>query len=478
MQARSALSATTSGSRPVDGTAVKRAAATAASIVDDVIARGWPVDEVLGSEAELLERYGVSRAVFREAVRLVEHQQVARMRRGPGGGLVVTEPKVDAIIDAAVVYLHRVDATLDEVFDARLLLEEIVCDLAAERLDEGDLTRIRHLIAAEEAGEVVDHRAMHALLASATRNPALELFVDILNRVSTLYFHDRKALETTTVVESRHAHARIAEAVVAGDGAVARRRMRKHLEAEAEYLRRRRTVRELLPTTVLGAAATNKRAEAVARDLLQRIVAAKMPPGELLGSEAGLMEQYGASRAVLREAVRLLEHHRIAVMRRGPGGGLFVATPDIGAVTDVVALHLARRGMQVGELAELRTRLEPSLIDLAVGRLDDESAARIEAALEREQQVSDDEYLQCAHDLHAVLASVAGNKALELVAHVVIRLTRLHQVTQLSPQTRARIGEELRRSHGGIARAVVERDGELARHRLRSHLRAVANLIA
>jgi len=30
----------------------------------DVIARGWPVGELLGSEAELLERYQVSRAVF------------------------------------------------------------------------------------------------------------------------------------------------------------------------------------------------------------------------------------------------------------------------------------------------------------------------------------------------------------------------------------------------------------------------------
>lgn len=42
----------------------------------------------LGPEAELLDRYQVSRAVFREAVRILEHQQIARTRRGPGGGLV------------------------------------------------------------------------------------------------------------------------------------------------------------------------------------------------------------------------------------------------------------------------------------------------------------------------------------------------------------------------------------------------------
>ena len=64
----------------------KLARRAADRIISEVVARGWPVGEVLGSEVELLERYGLSRAVFREAVRIVEHLQVARMRRGPGGG--------------------------------------------------------------------------------------------------------------------------------------------------------------------------------------------------------------------------------------------------------------------------------------------------------------------------------------------------------------------------------------------------------
>ena len=96
--------------------------------------QGWPVGEVLGSQTELIARYKVSRAVFREAVRIVENQQVATMRRGPGGGLVVTEPTVDAIIDAAVLYLHRANTRLDEVFEARIVLEEVTAELAAERL--------------------------------------------------------------------------------------------------------------------------------------------------------------------------------------------------------------------------------------------------------------------------------------------------------------------------------------------------------
>src|SRR5215472_11270382 len=108
----------------------KRAAKVADRMVSDVIALGWPVGELLGSEAALLDRYQVSRAVFREAVRLVEHQQVARTRRGPGGGLVITEPTVDAVIDAVVLYLYRVEARLDELFEARIAVEEIASELA------------------------------------------------------------------------------------------------------------------------------------------------------------------------------------------------------------------------------------------------------------------------------------------------------------------------------------------------------------
>src|SRR6266508_4242097 len=361
--ARSRRSTPTMGPRRVDGAPSKLAATTATRIVQDVVARGWPVGDVLGSEPELLA--------------------------------------------------------------ARLALEEIVTDVAPGRLDEHDLLRLRELVRDEAAGVFTDHRALHVLLAAATGNPALELFIDILNRVSVLYFSDRRALSSGTVADSRHAHARIVDAVIAGDSGLARRRMRKHLKAEAEFLRRRRSARQQLP-------------------------ADDLPPGHYLGSESELMERHAVSRAGFREAVRLLEHHHIAAMRRGPGGGLFVVPPDTGAVTDVVAIHLVRKGMDVADLADLRTRLELVLVDLAVANMDDTAADRLRTAIDRE-------------------------RALELVALVLIRLTRLHQVEVLSAAARRKIADEVHRTHSGIASALIEKDAELARHRLRRHLHAVAD---
>src|ERR1700722_11637552 len=327
----------------------KRAAKVADQIVADVIALGWPVGKILGSETELLDRYQVSRAVFREAVRLLEHQQVARARRGPGGGLVITEPTVDAVIDAVVLYLYRVEAPLDELFEARIVLEDIAAGLAPTRLDEQDLDRLRPFVDDAEAQGRPDPRALHAVIASISRNPAVELFVDVLNHVAMLYSSGWQTFGPVIHTDTVHAHARIAEAVMSEDSAASRHRMRRHLEAEADYLRNRRTTRQLMPEGVvtLGQSANGKLAETVARRITQAIVADGLRPGELVGTEPELIEREGVSRAVLREAVRLLEHHQIARMRRGPGGGLFVFEPSAAAVTDVAAIYLARHGMRL-----------------------------------------------------------------------------------------------------------------------------------
>ena len=464
--------------RPGADSNAKRAAKVADLIIEDVMALGWPVGEVLGSETELLERYQVSRAVFREAVRLLEHQQVARTRRGPGGGLVITEPTVGAVIDAVVLYLHRVDARLDEIFEARIILEDLACQLAAERTDENDLAELRRYLDEPRVERDGDPRELHALVAVISRNVGLELFVDVFNRVAQLYSPDWQNLGGAVAKETTHAHRMISEALMAGDSGLARNRMRKHLQAEAEFFRRRRSTRQLLPdSVVLAQSEQGKGAEVVARNITQIIVAQGMQSGDLVGTEPELIEQEGVSRALLREAVRLLEHHQIARMRRGPGGGLFVMAPSANAVTEVAAIYLARRGMKLAELAELRTGVEVAIADLAAERVDEESAIGLQEALLREEGATEAERAESVHDLHAAVAAAAKNRVLSLVALVLIRLSRLQQIERLAPKARKQIRAEVLRTHEGIAQAIESGDREMARHRMRRHLEALGALM-
>jgi DNA-binding FadR family transcriptional regulator len=228
---------------------------------------------------------------------------------------------------------------------------------------------------------------------------------------------------------------------------------------------------------VLAQSVGGKGAETVARDITQIIVTRGLRPGELVGTEPELIEREGVSRALLREAVRLLEHHQIARMRRGPGGGLFVMAPSACAVTEVSALYLARRGMRLAELAELRTGVEVAIADLAAERIDDEGALGLQEALVREEHATEEEQAELIQGLHAAVAAAAQNRVLQLVALVLIRLSRLHEFERLAPKERRQIQAEVRCTHEGIASAVEAGDRELARYRMRRHLEALGDLM-
>jgi DNA-binding FadR family transcriptional regulator len=456
----------------------KLAATVADKILRDVMEQGWPAGQVLASEPELIERYGVSRAVLREAVRLLEHQGVARMRRGAGGGLVVTEPTVDSIIDVAVLYLHRVGATADEVLETRLVLEEIVTELAPKRLRESDFARLRDLMAAESSGAVASKRAMHELLASMTGNVALELFVEILDRVMLLYVPEIATVAKGNQDAATYAHAKIASAVMAGDESTARRRMRTHLEAEMAYLRRRRSTRQVLdPDLLLVGRTGSKRGEKLAREILRDIVAGDVAPGTMIGMEPELIAAHSSSRAVFREAVRILEHHHVVTMRRGRGGGLYVVAPNAQAVSDIIAISLARRRVTVGEIAELRTRVELAVVERVIKTLNAAQIEELQQVLVVEQGREEDSFTERAPDLHSVIAGMTGNRVLELVVRVLVQLTWLYQADALSTRARREIEHEIRQSHGGVVEAMTARDVDLARHRMRRHLEVVAEAL-
>jgi len=458
---------------PPRGRGTKLATTIADRIVADVAALEWQEGVVVGSEPELLERYAVSRAVLREAVRLVEHQQVARMRRGPGGGLVVTAPTLESVIEAVAVYLFHEHTRVEQIAEARIALEETVAELAPGRLTEADIAALRELADRERDGTVSDPRELHALLASITKNPALEVFINLLNRLTFLYFPDTSGLSKDTKEASVHAHLAIIDAVAAGDEGLTRNRMRAHLEAEAQYLRRRLRSSQRLDASALRAHDDGtKRGERLARQIFVEVSEAGWPVGALLGSEAELMQRYDVSRAVLREAVRLLEHHGIATMRRGPGGGLFVVSPGLESVIGALALFLERRGIGAADLLELRIAVELNVVALAVKSLDDAQAARLREEVAAERSAPVEEIADVGHDLHAVLAGMVGNPVFELLSRVLVELTRMRQ--DPSPRSMQPLYDDVVRAHEAIVVAVLDRDVELARHRMRRHLQALA----
>ena len=160
------------------------AASVSAAIEDEIIRLGWPVGAVIGTEADLVDRFGISSPVLRQAAGILESHQVAKMRRGPGGGLVVTVPDERAIGTSVALYLEylRVDPRL--VSEARASVELACVELAAQRVTPEDIPGLREIVAAEPERAVKSDfeclQDLHIAIADLSGNPVLALFLKML----------------------------------------------------------------------------------------------------------------------------------------------------------------------------------------------------------------------------------------------------------------------------------------------------------
>ncbi len=459
----------------------KLAEQVAQRIEDDIRAAGWPVGRNLGSETDLLDRYGVSRAVLREAVSLMEFLGVARMRRGPGGGLFVTVPDQSAMVTAVTVYLAYRSATLSDVVQARLPVEVLAARLAAERRNEEEIDLLRARMAWEQSRPVSDPWVLHDLVAAMSGNPALELMVNILSRITVMQPPSDLAgrLSHKRQSEVPTAHRTLVDAIAAGDPESAAKRMQRHLDAVRSGLGQQRFDPSMLFGD--GSADTDGRklAASVASKVFSDVVEMGWPVGELLGSEADLIERYQVSRAVLREANRLLEFHRVVRTQRGVGGGIFVSAPDEMATTDALAVYLDSRGVTAQQVFEVREAVELANVDLAAFSLGKAEIGVLTETLVEEMSAPAEALNTSAHVLHLRIAEMTGNRVIVLFLHCLTRLTEHHAYTPEEgfPMTLEDAASTVARAHASIVKAIAAGDAEAAKRRMQRHLRAVPGLL-
>jgi len=215
------------------GSGSKRAGWLAARIEADIISMGWPVGQLLGSEVELMDRYGVSRSIFREALRLLEHRLIVESRRGRGGGLFVAEPDPTVIADAVSLFLRYRRVSMQDLFEVRLALELISVRLAAERTNEVDVARLRGLadLPTQPTPQQISDRGaeFHNAVAEISGNAAVHLFVQVVTELTEAMVDHEPASHIPSAVA--HAHHGIVDAIASLDPMMAQRRMLRHFQA-------------------------------------------------------------------------------------------------------------------------------------------------------------------------------------------------------------------------------------------------------
>lgn len=220
-----------------EGGSQKRAEQVARAMEDRIVDLGWPVGQLIGSEQSLMAEHDASRGVLREAVRLLEHHGTARMRRGPGGGLVVEAPSAHAVRRSASLLLQYQRTDPASLVDARTALELTCFDIVADRF--GDPLVSGHLLAAiqsEASTSALDPGiGFHATLIRQTGNKPLALFAQTLIEMQGEALGDFGAPQDPEFLlldrgACQHDHEAIYDALASGDRSRARERFERHLE--------------------------------------------------------------------------------------------------------------------------------------------------------------------------------------------------------------------------------------------------------
>ena len=212
--------------------------------------------------------------------------------------------------------------------------------------------------------------------------------------------------------------------------------------------------------------------------LEERLRSGEISVGDRLPAERHLAEEFGISRASVREAFRVLD--AMGLVRSstgsGPHAGAIVISDPSAALGWALRMHVANRSLRIRDLAQTRLLLETqSAHEAATGPDTPQRTAILDQATELVAAMDDpdlpDERFH-AHDaqFHILLASLAGNVVVETIM-ASLRQATIGYVQETAglddwPQVRRTLQEQ----HREILRAFRERRGEDAAAALREHI--------
>lgn len=230
--------------------------------------------------------------------------------------------------------------------------------------------------------------------------------------------------------------------------------------------------------TAADAAPRRRTYDALLQDIEADLRSGKIKLGDRLPGERTLAENYGISRASVREAIRILD--AMGVLRSsvgsGPTSGAIVISNPSAGLSSALRLHVASNRLPVEDIVQTRILLETWSAQAAATRPRAEGDAGLEQAAQLLEAMDDPELDRPTfHELdarfHVALSSLAGNTVVatmmeSLSGAIVDYVKGAMDAMESWPEVLA----VLRAQHHGIYDAVRDQDGERAARLLREHI--------
>ena len=210
----------------------------------------------------------------------------------------------------------------------------------------------------------------------------------------------------------------------------------------------------------------------VVEALAEAIVSGAFAEGDVLPTEPALCEQFGFSRTVVREGLKMLEER--GLVRVEQGRGTTVQPRSAWNLLDPVVLRIALAHDHdmslLDDLMAVRVVLEREMAKAAAGRLTQDELAALAENLEQMDESYDDYERFRSYDLafHAVVMKASGNE----VGLTIVRAIHRHGgITPLLAAGASReVLEQTWREHRDIYDALAAGDGALAGDRIAMHI--------
>lgn len=356
-------------------------------------------DQKLPSEAELTARLQVSRETLREALRILESQQLVEIRRGRGGGAVVRRPGLEAVGRYVALLLQLRKTTLAHLEEARLVIEPPAAEQVAIRAGYDDLDHLVALHDAERDAEgdplafVTAVSAFDQLVTEFSGNQTLAIIAGVFRDIyagqvySSIGTNDAAAAERIgrRVVVS---HSAFLDAARRRDAPLAQKAWSDYLFTTSRTMVSRNISRQPIDVAPLwraqaghaGADSPPRRALVVATEIRARIAEGRLVEGDRLPPLADLAVEFGISRPTLREALRILEMEFLVDLRTGDRGGATIRIPSTRVAAQLAGIVLEARGTAFADFYRALRLIEPSIMGLAASRLSTRQLAMLNNA--------------------------------------------------------------------------------------------------
>lgn len=204
----------------------------------------------------------------------------------------------------------------------------------------------------------------------------------------------------------------------------------------------------------------------------------KLKPGERLPSERELADIFGTSRVTVRSAILTLRNNGFITVRKGTGGGTFVAEDlDEGEITSLLRDIIKWKNIGIKDILEVRGILEPQIAYLAAVDPSHDRIRDIWTSIEEleESFASKSTFQSRDENFHKALAAAAGNPLLSVFQASIVELlfkfiSRIHW----SREDKLNITFH----HRNIAEQIERKDPKAARKAMIEHIRDMRAILS